>query len=496
MADPADDSVQELKGLVRQALEKEGAMGKLRAQLRACVLTCLNRTGLSDGPLYITSDKTRAFKQGSLALLLSRLVREHLIFHELDHTDSILASEAALPERASSHDDILAEMPDAARERLGEKERAQRSNPISLLGLIVGDWLGMIDAPLPEQGTPRSEPQSVTQQLSASLSVKLSGPPARRPGSASASPHRDRSPKSASLNRDPAAPVSPMIDRTLSEQGSLSPMARPHRSSPGSHPIAPPPVPAAAPAAAAPAAAVSDGAQSPGVVSDRYSEEGFDADSADEGLGDTKPAASLKQSSGAAPHSPEMRDAGGAGAVPDAAPGAQQAAAQEVDDGPEDATLSSGKGPFDSDPDHEQVEFEDTAGELHDSEIEVEPDPAGAPVAAPAAAPAPATAPAAAPAPAAADAQRPPERPSSDHQRPANGRDKPGSGGGLYDSRSDGSSSNEDPFKPSDAIKAASDPSDDKMSDYIGSDSSDIDLGGGGKGDSDIEAGDSSDDAF
>eukprot|EP01063_Lacrimia_lanifica_P008043 TRINITY_DN1518_c0_g1_i1.p2 TRINITY_DN1518_c0_g1~~TRINITY_DN1518_c0_g1_i1.p2 ORF type:complete len:390 (+),score=145.90 TRINITY_DN1518_c0_g1_i1:64-1233(+) len=123
-----------LKENVKAVLIREGAMGKMRAQMRECVLKVLQKTGR---PLYVASDRCKAVREDAEAGRGYELVRDYLAHHDLAYTESVLRGEASM----EAADVPPLAIPDAARQRLSGKG--------SLLSQILEDWLVLASGAAP-----------------------------------------------------------------------------------------------------------------------------------------------------------------------------------------------------------------------------------------------------------------------------------------------------------------------------------------------------------
>jgi len=89
--------VEELKDVLRETLENRGALGSVRAHLRAEVSNALeDRTGLARPEI---SDEN---------LIINELIREYLVFNRYRSTLSVLLPESGQPETPPFDRDFLA----------------------------------------------------------------------------------------------------------------------------------------------------------------------------------------------------------------------------------------------------------------------------------------------------------------------------------------------------------------------------------------------------
>ena len=80
-------TLNEMKEVLKEQLEKSGALNGVRAQLRSNIFSTLNNN---------QSSKQSLTNQD---LILGELVREFLIFNNLNHSAGVLIPEAGLPDR-------------------------------------------------------------------------------------------------------------------------------------------------------------------------------------------------------------------------------------------------------------------------------------------------------------------------------------------------------------------------------------------------------------
>ena len=91
-------TVEELKDVLRETLENRGALGNVRAQLRAEVSNALE-------------DRSSATKRPELSdenLIINELIREYLVFNRYRSTLSVLLPESGQPETPPFDRDFLA----------------------------------------------------------------------------------------------------------------------------------------------------------------------------------------------------------------------------------------------------------------------------------------------------------------------------------------------------------------------------------------------------
>jgi lisH domain-containing protein FOPNL len=91
-------TVEELKDVLRETLENRGALGNVRAHLRAEVSNALE-------------DRSSATKRPELSdenLIINELIREYLVFNRYRSTLSVLLPESGQPETPPFDRDFLA----------------------------------------------------------------------------------------------------------------------------------------------------------------------------------------------------------------------------------------------------------------------------------------------------------------------------------------------------------------------------------------------------
>ncbi|XP_067912317.1 lisH domain-containing protein FOPNL isoform X3 [Heterodontus francisci] len=79
-------TVNELKGVLKETLEKRGVLGQLKARIRAEVFSALDDQSEPRPPLSHEN------------LLINELIREYLEFNKYKYTASVLTAEAGQPE--------------------------------------------------------------------------------------------------------------------------------------------------------------------------------------------------------------------------------------------------------------------------------------------------------------------------------------------------------------------------------------------------------------
>ncbi|XP_041063126.1 centrosomal protein 20 isoform X2 [Cetorhinus maximus] len=79
-------TVSELKGVLKETLEKRGVLGQLKARIRAEVFSALDDQSEPRPPLSHEN------------LLINELIREYLEFNKYKYTASVLTAEAGQPE--------------------------------------------------------------------------------------------------------------------------------------------------------------------------------------------------------------------------------------------------------------------------------------------------------------------------------------------------------------------------------------------------------------
>ncbi|KAJ9446743.1 hypothetical protein DIPPA_27432 [Diplonema papillatum] len=144
----AKSSTEELKQDVKNALLKEGTLGKMRAQMRECVLRVLQKSSFeSFGPVYGWTERSKEVCEKSECRRACEIVAEFLATHDLDYTASVMKEEASAGCRASD----TGSAPDfkGAEENLPKyaQKRLHGKNPnpgTSILVQIVEDWLSIV----------------------------------------------------------------------------------------------------------------------------------------------------------------------------------------------------------------------------------------------------------------------------------------------------------------------------------------------------------------
>eukprot|EP00754_Rhynchopus_humris_P029218 Rhum_TRINITY_DN15201_c5_g2::Rhum_TRINITY_DN15201_c5_g2_i1::g.144158::m.144158 len=128
---------EELRRSVKDVLIKDGAMRKMRAQMRDCVLRVLKQKTPGDQkPLYSTTERSRELKDVERVTRAYAITRGFLQHHDLCYSDSVLKGEAGV-EDDNSITTNTPELPAKAASRLKGEE--------SMLVEIVEDWLHLID---------------------------------------------------------------------------------------------------------------------------------------------------------------------------------------------------------------------------------------------------------------------------------------------------------------------------------------------------------------
>ncbi|XP_042197015.1 lisH domain-containing protein FOPNL isoform X1 [Callorhinchus milii] len=91
-------TINELKNVLKETLEKRGVLGQLKARIRAEVFSALDDQSEPRPPLSHEN------------LLINELVREYLEYNKYKYTASVLAAEAGQPEIALDRQFLLNEL--------------------------------------------------------------------------------------------------------------------------------------------------------------------------------------------------------------------------------------------------------------------------------------------------------------------------------------------------------------------------------------------------
>jgi len=92
----------ELKNLVIQSLEANGALSNIRAQIRASVFKVIDQqesnTSKKGSPFYWENPKCQKIYESKEGVQMLELIKEFLAFYSMDYTLSIFSSESNLRE--------------------------------------------------------------------------------------------------------------------------------------------------------------------------------------------------------------------------------------------------------------------------------------------------------------------------------------------------------------------------------------------------------------
>nr|CAB3245927.1 FGFR1 oncogene partner-like [Phallusia mammillata] len=98
----------ELRDLLLQTLEKNGVLGKIKAELRAGVFLALESKDQSDNYSHGANRKLTNFKsQSATGPLYLELVQEFLTFFDLDYTNAVFTVEAGCSSNSDSRNQLL-----------------------------------------------------------------------------------------------------------------------------------------------------------------------------------------------------------------------------------------------------------------------------------------------------------------------------------------------------------------------------------------------------
>lgn len=88
----------ELKNLVIQSLESNGALSNIRAQIRASVFKVIDSqdsgSSKKGSPFYWENPKCQKLSEDPNGLLMLQLIKEFLQFYKMDYSLSVYSSES------------------------------------------------------------------------------------------------------------------------------------------------------------------------------------------------------------------------------------------------------------------------------------------------------------------------------------------------------------------------------------------------------------------
>eukprot|EP01006_Ploeotia_vitrea_P028240 TRINITY_DN60963_c1_g1_i1.p2 TRINITY_DN60963_c1_g1~~TRINITY_DN60963_c1_g1_i1.p2 ORF type:complete len:358 (+),score=55.77 TRINITY_DN60963_c1_g1_i1:39-1076(+) len=101
--------LEKLKNVVATELKRRKILGKFKAQLRKTVISALEETDPKK-QLYGENPKLQQVTGSQNSLLLAELVREFMLFYDLDYANSVYVAEASLDESAPKRDSLRTQL--------------------------------------------------------------------------------------------------------------------------------------------------------------------------------------------------------------------------------------------------------------------------------------------------------------------------------------------------------------------------------------------------